>query len=65
MRIRIVKLPNPGDCDLEGFDVSKFEVGKVYETGPRLGELLMACGYAQLEMRRHDRAADKNITRPK
>jgi hypothetical protein len=61
LRIRIVKPPNSRDCDLEGFDVSRFAVGQVYEVGLRLGELLIVCGYAEPEMRQRDRAADQPI----
>jgi len=63
LRVRITKLPRSEDCDLEGFDVSRFEVGNVYEVGPRLGELLIVCGYAEPEMRQHDRAADRSTKR--
>jgi hypothetical protein len=59
VRVRIIKPPTSDDCDLEGFDVSRFEIGKVYDVGPRLGELLIVCGYAEPEMRRHDRPAEK------
>jgi NADH:ubiquinone oxidoreductase subunit B-like Fe-S oxidoreductase len=64
MRVRMVKRPTTGDCDLEGFDVSRFEVGEVYEVGPRLAELLIVCGYAEPEMRPRDRAAEQS-RRPK
>ena len=64
LRIRMLQPPTAGDCDLQGFEVSRFEVGKVYEVGPRLAELLIVCGYAEPEMRQRDRAADQN-RRPK
>jgi hypothetical protein len=44
---------------LEPFDISRFEVGKVYEVGPRLAEVLIVAGYAEPEMRVKDRAAEK------
>ena len=58
VRVRITKRLNKGDCDLEDFDVSSFEVGKIYDVGPRLGEVLIVGGYAELERRERDRAAD-------
>jgi hypothetical protein len=63
LRIRIVKALKLGDCDLKGFDVSRLEVGKVYDLGQQLGELLIACGYAKPEMRQYDRAADRTSRR--
>lgn len=60
MRIRMIKVPSNGNRDLEGFDLSRFEVGHVYEIGPRLAELLIVCGYAEPEMRKRDRAADRS-----
>ena len=57
MRVRIVK--KPVAADLEGFDVSFFEVGLVYEVGPTLGTLLIVAGYAEPEMRRSDRTSDQ------
>jgi hypothetical protein len=62
LRIRIVEPPPHASHDLEGFDVSQFEVGQVYDIGPRLGELLVICGYAEFDMRQHDRAADWHRT---
>ena len=56
LRIRIKKLPNRAES--EPFDVAHFEVGKVYEVGPRLAEYLIVAGYAEPEMRAVDRAAD-------
>jgi hypothetical protein len=54
VRIRIVKQPNPHE--IESFDLRPFEVGRVYEIGPRLAELLTVCGYAAPEMRAHQQA---------
>jgi hypothetical protein len=51
-----MKLPTQNDFDLKGFDVSRFEVGKVYDVGLRLAELLIVCGYAEPQMRSHERA---------
>lgn len=57
-RLRIKNLPE--DRNIEGFDVRGFEVGKVYEVGPRLGELLIVMGYADpVAPRIRDRAADE------
>ena len=56
LRIRITKRPVP--TELEPFDISRFEVGKVYEVGPRLAEVLIVAGYAEPEIRTNDRAAD-------
>jgi hypothetical protein len=64
LRVRILKAPKVGDCDLQGFDVSRFEVGQIYDLGQQLAELLLACGYAEPETRRqHGRAADKKPRR--
>jgi hypothetical protein len=54
MRIRIVRQPNPRD--VEPFDPSRFEVGRVYDLGARLAELLTVCGYAAPEMRSRQEA---------
>ena len=44
MRVRIIKaIPTPR---LEGFDVSDYREGMVYETGRSIGEVLFAYGYA-------------------
>jgi hypothetical protein len=51
LRVRILKAPKIGDCDLKGFGVSRFEVGQIYDIGQRLAELLLACGYAEPETR--------------
>jgi hypothetical protein len=56
--VRITKLPTQNDFDLQGFDVSRFKVGRSYEVGPRLGELLVVCGYAELEMRSNARGIE-------
>ena len=56
VHVRIVKAPKRDDCDLDGYDVSKFEVGEIYDIASRLAELLILCGYAQPEMRAQDRA---------
>ena len=63
LRVRILKAPKIGDCDLQGFDVSRLEVGQIYDVGQQLGELLLACGYAEPETRPRDRAADKSPRR--
>jgi hypothetical protein len=56
--VRITKQPTTGDGDLDDFEVSRFELGKIYDVGPRLAELLIACGFAEPERRERDRAAD-------
>ena len=44
MRVRIIKaIPTPR---LEGFDVSDYREGMVYETGRSIREVLFAYGYA-------------------
>ena len=57
MRVRITKKPVP--TELDPYDVSRFEVGKVYEVGPRLAEVLIVAGFAEPEMRGKDRPATK------
>ena len=59
-RIRIVRVPTTLDGDIGGLDLSQFEIGKIYDVGPRLGELLVAGGYAEPERRERDRAADRS-----
>lgn len=57
-RLRIKKLPE--DRNVEGFDVRGLEVGKIYDVGPRLGELLIVMGYADpIAPRLRDQAADE------
>ena len=65
MRVRVKSLPQ--DRELEGFDLSRFEVGQVYDVGQRLGELLIVLGHAVPDMRREqqDRAADESERRGK
>jgi len=53
LRIRIIKKPSPHD--VEGYDVHRFEVGEVYDVGPRLADLLVIGGYGIVEMRRTER----------
>ncbi len=62
-RIRIIKPPAKDDSDLHGLDLPRMELGKVYEVGPRLAELLIVCGYAAPEMPQHERAADQPTKR--
>src|SRR5438132_4341550 len=65
VRIRIRKVP-PSDW-LEGFDLRgyHFREGEVYEVGHQLADVLIAWGYAELEVRRteRDQAADKSRRR--
>jgi len=63
LRVRITKRPVP--TELEPYDVSRFEVGKVYEVGPRLAEALIVAGFAEPEMRTKDRPATKPGKRKK
>jgi hypothetical protein len=58
VRIRILKVPQASE--FIPFDVSRFQVDKVYEVGTRLAELLIVCGYAAPEMRSDDRAPEKS-----
>src|SRR5437868_6722407 len=63
-RIRIRTVP-PSEL-LEGIDLRHYEFreGQVYEVGPRLGELLVACGYAEQERRPEERdQADSYLDR--
>lgn len=46
-RIRILKSPQASD--FIPFDVTRFQVGRVYEVGPRLAELLIVCACAETE----------------
>ena len=55
MRVRITK--QPVATELEPYDVTRFEVGKVYDVGPRLAEVLIVAGFAEPEMRAKDRPA--------
>jgi hypothetical protein len=59
MCVRIKRLPQ--ERYLEGFDLSRYEIGKIYEVGARLAELLVILGYADPRARRADRdiAADR------
>ena len=45
MRVKIVKLPVGADADL--FGPSNFRVGEIRDVGPRMAELLLACGSAE------------------
>jgi hypothetical protein len=57
LRVRITK--RPVAKELEPYDVSRFEVGKVYEVGPRLAEILIVAGFAEPETRTKDRPVAK------
>jgi hypothetical protein len=58
MRVRMIRQPKFED--VEDFASTRFEVGQVYQVGPRLAELLLATGCAEPERRpsQHDQAAD-------
>jgi hypothetical protein len=43
MRIRIVSVMKG---DIDGIDLTKFEIGRVYDMGTSLANYLMASGYA-------------------
>jgi len=60
MRVKIVRRLKPSE--FEPFDVSHFEVGRIYNVGPKLGALLVVAGYAEPEMRAVDRADDPGHT---
>jgi hypothetical protein len=45
---------------VEGYDVRHFEVGEVYDVGPRLADLLVIGGYGLVEMRHSDRGQDRS-----
>jgi len=57
LRIRILKPPSPVDVD--GYNVRHFEVGEVYDVGPRLADLLVIGGYGLVEMRHSERGPDR------
>jgi hypothetical protein len=63
LRVRILKTPSPTEFEL--FDVSRFEVGRVYDIGIRLAELMIVDGCAEPERRAVDRAADKPPRKPR
>jgi hypothetical protein len=64
MRIKFVKMP--GADDDSPFDLSRFEVGQVYEVGPRLAEYLIVCGCAKdADMPVLDVAADRPTPKPR
>ena len=45
MRIRITRLPQPGELD--EFDLRRFRVGDVYDVTSQLGVILVIAGYAE------------------
>ena len=61
MRIRIVQEP-PGVIELEGFDLRPydFQKGLTYDVDYRLGEVLLACQYAEPERRTAPRRPNLN-----
>ena len=60
MRIRIIQ--PPASLELEGFDLRPydFERGITYEVDYRLGEVLLACHYAEPERRAAPRLPNLN-----
>jgi len=56
MRVRLLK--RPAGKDAEDFDLSRYEVGGVYEVGPRLAGYLVSSGYAEPVEERRAEAAD-------
>jgi hypothetical protein len=55
MRVRIVKQPT--SSEVEHLDLSRFQVGGVYDIGPNMAALLTVCGYAAPEMRSQQQAS--------
>ena len=47
MKIRIVKTPPAPKMD--GFDLERFKLGKVYDVDSRLGQYLVMAGYARAD----------------
>ena len=45
MRVKIVDLPTATDAEL--FNLRQAHVGEIRDVGPRVGEYLLACGYAE------------------
>jgi hypothetical protein len=62
VRIRIVKLLNAEA--FEPFDITRFEVGHVYDVGYRLAELLMVEGCAEPDPWSIDRVPDHPTEAP-
>ena len=54
MRIRITK--SPPTPFMEGYDVTGFHVGRVYDLSAAIAEYLVVAGFAVPEMRTADRA---------
>jgi hypothetical protein len=54
LRIRVVRPLDPRE--FESFDVSRFQVGGLYEVGLKLGELLIVGGYAHPDRRAREQA---------
>jgi hypothetical protein len=57
VRVRIVRLPPVGRRNAYEIDLRPYEVGNVYEVGPRVAEYLIVMGFAEPEARQ-DQAAD-------
>jgi hypothetical protein len=57
--VRVLLTKSPEKSEFIPFDVFRFEVGKVYEMGPRLAELFIVCGYGEPERRSSDRDPKK------
>jgi hypothetical protein len=55
LRIRIITLPA---LRYEGFDLSSYQVGRTYDVGRRLAELLVERGHAEPATRSHRHRAD-------
>jgi hypothetical protein len=64
MRIKFVKRPDAADDS--PFDLSWFDIGGVYDVGPRLAEYLILCGCAKdAEAPILDIAADRPTPKPR
>jgi len=45
MLVKIVEVPSALDAEL--FNLRRAHVGEIRDVGPRVGEYLLACGYAE------------------
>jgi hypothetical protein len=61
VRVRIVRLPPEERRGSYEVDLRPYQVGGVYEVGPRIAEYLIVMGFAEPESRQ-EQAADWNRT---
>lgn len=59
VRVRIVRLPPEDRRTAFEIDLRPYEIGGVYEVGPRIAEYLIVMGFAEPDIPR-DQAADKS-----